>query len=101
MGNGAGTLQVTYLTDYWETFAQSGDFALQSLQVGYDGVWVNSAEYVNVPQYLIDLNVSGIVPSTATNGQTVHVTTTLADFYMGPPTLQYDVHCAGDYFPRS
>ncbi len=79
VNNGAGTLQVTMPGIYLETFTQSGNFSVQNLQVGYNGNYVPASGLIDIPQYLINLSFSGIVPSTATNGQTADVTMKLYD----------------------
>ena len=77
----AGTLYSPYLSPGWylQEWAQSGTFAIQNLQVGYDLTAVNQHALVPIFSSPNEVTFSGIVPSTAVNGQTANVTFQLYD----------------------
>jgi len=76
-----GTINGISATTGWETFTQSGNFTLDSLQVAYQNdsgnliaVSASAKEAVQFPSSPFEVNFTAMVPYSATAGQTAHVT---------------------------
>jgi hypothetical protein len=88
--NFSGTLNGISLGIYYEVWTQSGNFTggpvLQTPTVAYNGISVPAAGWVALPQSPMNVSIHGIVPPTATTGQTGHVTMALYD-------INFDLLC--------
>jgi hypothetical protein len=75
----SATLEGISLGIYIETFTQSGSFTLNNLQASYNGIAVPPHGAVELPQSPMNVGFTGIVPATASLGQTAKVTMALYD----------------------